>query len=123
MQLSDLVNTTTGLPAPGREGIVSALSWNVLEALQRFCAGVARTKPYCAAPLEATGLPTGDNLHIAVYSMLLNEYQGNFALGGRVRPPLHPPASPAPPRCHACMRTGSHPDPCLFCSPRTTSAA
>lgn len=79
------MDTTTGLPARGRGNIVSVLNWNVLEAIQRFCAGPASGQDYCADISPTTQLPLGDSFHRATYSMLLNEYQGNFELAGRVR--------------------------------------
>ena len=85
MQLEDLVDTSTGLPARRRDNIVSVLNWNVLEAIQRFCEGPASAEEYCADISPTTSLPVGDSFHRATYSMLLNEYQGTFELAGRVR--------------------------------------
>lgn len=89
LQVGDLVDLGTGRPQPGRDGLVSKMRWNVLEALQRFCAGPAAATFYCAQVDPGTQLPSGDAFHIAAWAMLLSGYQGSFALSGRVRHP-HP---------------------------------
>lgn len=84
-QVGDLVDLGTGRPQPGRDDLVSKMRWNVLEALQVFCAGPAADAFYCSEPDAETLLPVGDAFHIAAYAMLLSGYQGSFALSGRVR--------------------------------------
>ena len=85
-QVSDLVNLNNGRPQPGRDKLVSKMRWNVLEALQRFCGGPAGGEFYCSQLDPDTQLPVGDPFHIAAWAMLLSNYQGSFALSGRVCP-------------------------------------
>lgn len=105
LQVRDLVDLGTGRPQPARTGLVSKMRWNVLEALQRFCAGPAAAAFYCAQVDPGTQLPSGDAFHTAAWAMLLSGYQGSFALSGRVcicPPPLstdrYRRPRPVPPR-------------------------
>jgi hypothetical protein len=85
LQLSDLVDTTTGLPSPGREHLVSSMRWNVLEALREYCKSDGAALRFCEPRDDETELPTGVNFHRAVWEMLSTGYEGSFELAGRVR--------------------------------------
>jgi hypothetical protein len=88
LQLSSLVNRTSGGPQPGREKLVNHLRWDTLRALREFCLSAGKAKPFCSAPDPVTFLPTGLSFHQAVWDMLRSEFDGTSPLSGSVCFPL-----------------------------------
>ena len=88
MQLNMLVNQTSGLPQPGREGLVSQMRWDVLGGLAEYCLTAGSDRPSCANLNPTTGLPTGPQFDEAVWHMLAEDFVSAGALTTRVRLPF-----------------------------------